>query len=342
MSTLWANPIVTKAVEAHHVIFCTIFDSQGEILRRYNGNLCLFRDDGGFFSSSGDGLSAWDKSMNRIWQRPYFIHHQLNWSLDKSQILALGSEFTKQDGKPVRTDALYIFDLNGTLMKKFSYNENMKMLEKLFPNQKSFLQVIEASWHPRKAEVEYEYTHANSFYEIPSNTSGAKIAAFAKGNYIVNDVFIRRILIFDRFLKKILWSLDYSLWGGNVIHDVQVLPNGHLFIYANEAQFKNGVKASELHEFDPIKNKIVWRFTAKPSQDFFSFACGGVQLLDNGNILYSDISSGQAYGIEITRSGKEIWRMSSPDKDVKSGKKTPIQQVKRVDLSGFLKNNIGL
>lgn len=339
-SLLWADPTETKAVGGHHVIFCTIFDAKGEVLRRYDGSLCLFHDDGRVFAAKTEGLSAWNKNMAAIWQRPYYVHHQMNWSLDKTQILALGSEFTQREGKLVRIDTLYVFDLNGMIKKRFSFDE--KTINKLSPDKMSSLQELLVPWPSVKTETQYEYTHANSFYEIPTNSSAAKLAAFARGNYIVNDTMSHRIIIFNRSLKKILWSMDYIFWGGHITHDVQVLPNGNLLIYANVAQVENGKKASALHEFDPIKKKIVWSFMEKPPHKFFSECCGGVQLLDNGNILYSDISSGQAYGIEITRSGKEVWRMSPPDKDVKSGKKIHIHQIKRVDLSSFLKNNLGL
>src|SRR3989344_8851159 len=90
-------------------------------------------------------------------------------------IVALGSKFTEIAGRAVRTDILYV----------------------------SQELVQDASIWPASIKTDWELMHVNSFYEIPPNANSTRDSAFAAGNYIVNDPWLTRILVFDRDLKRI-------------------------------------------------------------------------------------------------------------------------------------------
>ena len=318
-------------VGRNYVIGCTIYDEQARILRRYDGDLCLFHNDGRVFSA-GKHFIARDKTLATLWRHPISLHHQLNWSVDRTKILAMGRETIRMGDREIQWDLLYVFKLDGRVEKEFSFYENRAMLA-----AKGLSMQIMETVSPDRPESPFpEYTHANSFYEIPPNANAARHPAFAAGNYIVN-LLNEPIFILDKDLKRVLWSLKYPL--GRWIHDVQVLANGNLLIYVNMTSESRG-KFSALDEFNPLDKKIVWTFRAKEPHQFNSPGRGGVQLLADKTIFYSDATNDN-YGVHITRKGEEVWRRRFISNDYRTGRPVTIQQIKQVDLGAFLRKNPG-
>ncbi len=184
----------------------------------------------------------------------------------------------------------------------------------------------------------YEYMHMNSFYEIPPNRS--KHPAFKAGNYIVNSVLPHAIFVFDRELKKILWTKRFP--GGDdkvFLHDVQVEPSGKLLIYSNRGPLNNFLH-STIEEYDPVTDSARVLYRGNPPSDFDAPTAGGVQRLSNGQLLIFHRTKGCEAAV-INRAGQVIKRIPV-DPISKNPGYNCYQQINAYDLSSFLKNHKGL
>lgn len=330
------------AAESHNVIHCRIYDMSGKLVRLLPGMLCAFFEDGSFASgilfNKKPTLTFYDSNLKVLWQKPVHVHHQINPSIDKKRVLVISSEIRDYLGKKVRFDVLKVFSRQGVLLNEWSlFDHRSKLIEWL--NWAPY-RLMPFSWdigsYPK---VKWEFSHVNSFYEIPQNEGVKANPAFAAGNFIVNASYLNLILVLDSNLKKVLWRTSYPHAGERSIHDVQVVKNGNLLIYNN---YSGGTKTSSLDEWNPHTGELIWSFKENPPTKFFADKMGGVQILENGNILFSDWTGG-GKGIEIKRSGEEVWRMPFPgETNLSLPVPRALQQIKRFDLSEFLKNNPGV
>lgn len=321
-----------------HLYFgCEIYDIRSPaspvMLRRFAGELCLFQDDGSVLQVLSDRVAKYDSKMKEVWSLPTRAHHQLNLSNDGKEILIIGSEAVLADKKSgrARSDVLFVVDQNGKIKKRFSFFENRKQFQ-----QKAWQQAVDRKfpmiWNLKIfKDVSWELTHANSFYEIPSHQAESKKPEFKNRNYIVNDISLMMAFSLDSSLKKVLWQKSLRPEHWNMIHDVQILQNGHMLYYDNGT--KENPK-SALREVNLLTDKEVWSFTGFPGAPFYSKRWGGLQRLPDGGTLYTDITHGPEI-VELDANGKKRWSWRPGD-----GKY--LQQARKSNLGSFLKNNRAL
>ncbi len=313
----------------NYVVGCTIYNEKMEILRNYPANICVFFPNGNYLKSGTDGLSMRNSQNEPIWSMKGVFHHQINLSIDNKHILAMTSVIAKSEDEKVRYDKLVVIDLNGHLERAYDFSEHAQYLGKKLPGL----------WAPSGVEpVKWEMSHFNSFYEIPQNK--IKSSSFKQGGYIANSLFFG-IFVLDKELKNVLFHFSYNNAQDNYIHDVQVDKNGYLMIFNNKnAVGKNQDTYSSIDIFDPIEKKILYKFSSKPRQMFYSDYCGGVQRLENGEILFSDFRN-RFYILNRKNEIKRYFETATIDGDGRFIMR-PLQQVKQFDLTEFLKNNSGL
>ncbi len=316
-----------SAKQIHNVIGCEIYSVDKKLLRKFPGEMCLFKEDGSVVSGQDEQLVYYNRHGDVVWSKKLKPHHQLNFSLSGQEILVIGSEAIAG----VRFDVLQLVNLKGEVEKRFALQAAQKqfLLKRWTDSVKRKHTII---WgRGRFKDSKLEVTHVNSFYEIPDNSLEKKIPAFKQGNYIVNDVSLMLVFVLSRDLKQVLWQDHIREVDWTMLHDVQVLKNGNLLFY------DNGTKEfpqSALAEHDLRTGKDVWKYQRQPRGTFYSPRLGGIQILENGNILFTDITVSPR-SIEIDRDGREVWSMDSPVGSY-------LQQAKRLDLSMFLQRNGGL
>lgn len=329
-ATINFAPLSLAAGESQNVIGCEIIGMEKQVLRKYPGEICHFDNDGFVLSGQDTKIVLYDTAGDVRWSKPLKSHHQINHTLDNRNFLVIASR-TVEDG--ARTDILYVVNRDGEFVKSFDLYENRALfvskywkdaVDRRFP----------LIWTPKRfPDVKWELTHVNSFYEIPEVPAALtkKLPAFQRGNFIVNDISLMLTFVLSQDLKIIMWQQHLTTETGTMLHDVQVLTNGHLLYYDNGTPKK---PQSALVEFDLETAKTAWEYYPHDRKKFYSARWGGVQLLANGNVLFSDIRNGRRSS-EIDRKGREVWSMESPPKIY-------LQQVKRQDFTEFLAGNKGL
>lgn len=317
---------------------CAIFDISGQPVRSLPGGRCIFNRDGSFISGDSTTLSFYSKEMKLVWQLPMHTHHIITKTAD-GNLLVGSSEIKKFSGKNTRIDLLLVVSPDGKILQRLSVLEMFRQRTKWNARFMS-PHIWPFKWDPAaNLGVDFEYTHLNSFYEIPENLLSINDPAFRKGNIIANFFGPEKTLILTPDLKKVLKRVQVSKrepWAD--LHDVQILANGNLLAFRNSA-FSGGAIHSELLEIEPRNSKIVWRFIDTPPGGFHTPLCGSVQLLADNKILFSDFTGEKNRFRIIDRNGRAIVTTELPTYRDENGKASPYQEVKHEDLAEFLKNN---
>jgi len=147
-------------------------------------------------------------------------------------------------------------------------------------------------------EGRHEWAHANSICPVPG------------GDYLISFRQNHLIARIDRETKKFSWEMcDWKL--GHQ-HDVQMLENGNILVYANGAHgpYHGPNEGSRIFEIDPSTNETVWEYVGSPAHTFDSPFISGCQPMPNGNVLICEGRSGRLF--EVTREGETVWNFNSP------------------------------
>ncbi len=316
---------------------CLIYDYGGKIIRQYDGRQCLFLKDGSWVGRDRKTRELFlkDAQFNERWRIKGHFHHTLN-QLSDGTFLALASTVHNYKGKMTRFDLVVKIGIDGKIVSSFDFFEKITEIKRKMkpPITDGFALTWENDFYPN---VKYEFSHANSAYEIPENAFAKKNSAFQTGNIIVHAGGLDNFFILDKNLQNILWTGRYFPKYGKTIafnHDAQVLKNGNIALYVNQIKDRNE-SFSALVELDPQSLRTVWRYQANPKKNFSSEVCGGLEVLSDGNVLFTDTTTKNKIK-RIARNGKEV--MSFPILDL--GYK--ILNVREVNLEQFFQNNSGL
>jgi hypothetical protein len=323
---------------------CFISDWNGKILKKLSGDMCLFNDDGTWFSISQyhKHLTSFDADGNVLWRRDGDFHHHLSFDSDRKHILTLSTEYATVKKNKIRYDVALKIDLSGNVAGRFSFKENQQKLLKLH-GEKLRPGPID------QPDADVEFSHANSIYEINVDENNAFLPPFLKsGFYILNSIHLNVILILDRDLKNIVHTLE-KYPNTRARHDVQITKEGHLLFYNN---FKDE------NEIDRIKRVgfEVWDLQKHQPLDQFKYTivsedtcCGTVQLLndrtlskniaprlnstqDNFWVFTENSNNGRV--IVLNKQLKIIHTLNNPTQEL-----VGIQGVEVGNFSQFLKNN---
>ena len=141
-----------------------------------------------------------------------------------------------------------------------------------------------------------EWAHANSISPAPD------------GNILVSFRHLDTIALIDKASGKLTWSMTDRAWGHQ--HHAELLPNGHITLFANGMNNLHQPLHSRALELDPTSRELCWEFTDPQRWTFFSPVMGGVQRLANGNTLICESLNGRIF--EVTPAGGIVWDFICP------------------------------
>jgi len=314
----------SKSLSYHYQAGCSIYDKDLKLLKRYPGNFCVFLDDGSYYVSDLNAykIKKIDSHGSVIWERTYPVHHSLSYFEEENLLVAITLETSRIRGPLAEFSSIVAFDVDGNVRHYFGGAQQQLKLDKKLPRYRLRLrtnfQVREPLW---------EDTHANAVYRIPKNILSQWHPAFTEGNFLVTLGRQYGIAIFDPTFTYILWRMDISSY--RYIHDAQVTPDGKILYYQNAF---NEEFNSRIEILDPVQRTLVWYYPKDTSMK--APAQGGTQLLENGNILYSDITNNVSRVVEVDPLGNLLKNVEIPEDPGN------IQDVKAKDLSNFLKNSL--
>lgn len=156
---------------------------------------------------------------------------------------------------------------------------------------------LEIERYPLHASVSRrEFAHANACFPLEN------------GDVMLSFRVLSTILIIDRNTRKVRWERRDDAWG--MQHDCQMLPNGHITLFANGHAVPDRLPHSRAIELDPQSGQILWEYRGNPPWTFNSPHISGVQRLASGNTLICEGMWGRIF--EVTPQGEIVWEYINP------------------------------
>ncbi len=312
---------------------CMVMDEKGAIVQGWLMAFCAPHEDGSIAMVPLGGTSPllyFDRTGTLLWRLEIDAHHALRWSNDGQTLITLGSEVFEYKDKQVRFDVLYRIDKKGKIVSSYRFYERREELISLMKQHKVLERRIGKVFtkpKPRAGSF-FEFSHLNSFYEIPANTSYSH-PLLAPGNMVINSVKLPLILILSPDFKQVLWSWTNPTQH-HVLHDVQVSRNGEIIVYNNEP-YGEGIEYSSLDVYSFPGMQLTKRAVANRAGEFYSDVRGGFEELENSEFLVND-AFGNLFYVDRRMHLRPLLQL--PIKD--------IHDVQVVDLTEFFKNNLYL
>lgn len=186
-----------------------------------------------------------------------------------------------------------------------------------------------------------DYLHINNLSVVgPNKWFDAGDKRFAPDNLLLDSRNSNFIAIIDKASGKVVWHLGPNLPTLNPKtaqqvprpldqfvgqHDVHIIPAGlpgagNLLVFDNQgtAGYPSAplglTPGSRVLEIDPIKQQVVWQYTAasskQPSWAFYSSFISSARRLPNGNTLIDEGMNGRFF--QVTDKGEIVWEYVSP------------------------------
>ena len=329
-------------------IDCAIVDEKGIFIRQYAGGYCLFRDNGDLIiSKTTNGISYFTKSGERLWTRKDPTLHKIVTSNDKKSFITITSEYKIFSGRKIRADLFSVISFENKLLKSWSTFQNIADLENkelAFFKNPILASLWTTAWlRDGTNDIFGEITHANSIQEISANEEIKDSKIWKSGNYLIYLYGpMSTAIVLDSEMQKVLWFFDMRKTGKVNIHDLQLIKDQKLLFLNNKNDDPiTGKLFSSVEIYNLDFSKMLWRYTETPPEKFYTEKWGGVQVLKNGNFLYTNSSVDNHFPTanEITPEGQTVFSLKSNLRNSKGTMPIPVQEIKQIDLSDFLKNN---
>ena len=266
-------------------------DSKGSFWRRAH----LYKNGDVLAVYEGIGLIKLDKDSQLLWSYagPKTPHHDLE-VLEDGTIYVLTREYKvipRINKKPVFEDFITLLTPEGKEKKHIS-----------------LLVLLEESPYARLRDEDTigfygDIFHTNTL-EVFDGTMVEKSPLFKKGNVMVSILVLNTIFIIDMESEKIVWAAGSGMWKRQ--HQPTLLKNGHILIFDNHYR-KN---SSQIIEYHPFTQEIVWSYRGNEKDHFFSLTCGSNQRLPNGNTLITETDFGRVF--EVGMDSETVWEFISP------------------------------
>ena len=155
-------------------IGCSIYDSKGILIFKSTPDtiLCAFSNKGWILvSNTKNQLSLYDSNDLALWTSQESVHHDLKFTNDGSEFLAINSEFLKIENQVVRSDCFTRRNQKNDILSKWCLRDHLEDLKRLGYSPDFASDLSPPFNYP---ETNYEISHANSINQI-ENTVEASV-----------------------------------------------------------------------------------------------------------------------------------------------------------------------
>jgi hypothetical protein len=240
----------------------------------------------------GIGIIKVDRDSRLLWARRNGAHHDLEvlpdgriWVLTRTAhvLPAVHPE------RPVLEDFLTLLDGDGNTLDQFS--------------------LLEA--HERGASRDQAWAlmqphgdvyHANSVEVIDARLAG-RAPGFEAGHLLVSLLYPNLVSVVDPAARRVTWSAAGS-WKRQ--HHPTATADGRMLIFDN----RGAGQASRIVALDPADNAESVAYAGTEADPFYTWACGAVYPLPNGNLLIVESDRGRAF--EAAPGGDIVWEFLNP------------------------------
>jgi len=236
------------------------------------------------------GIAKLDKNSDLLWAFKGHAHHDIDVD-SEGTVYSLGKrvEYEKDDpSKWTLYPTINILSPEGKLQRTlelYDYFDNSKY--------RAVLEDLE----------EYGDLLHNNTIRVFDGSQQQLSPLYQKGNILIASPIIDAVYIVDPQQETVVWMLR-SMFDG--IHDPTLLDNGNILLFDN----RGPQNRSQIIEFDPFTQQIIWQYDGGTHNPFFSSCCSVIQRLPNGNTLA--VVTSQATAIEVTPQKEIVWQFHNP------------------------------
>ncbi len=135
------------------------------------------------------------------------------------------------------------------------------------------------------------------------------ISELRDGSLIVSFRNVSVVAIIDRPSGEVTWDLDHDVLAQQ--HHPYELENGNILLFDNGSyRSDTSLVYSRVIEVDRSTKEIVWEYTDRPRQGFYSGFISSAQRLPNGNTLIAEGVTGRL--VEVTADHEVVWEYVVP------------------------------
>lgn len=257
----------------------------------------------------------WDNEL--VWKRPLTAHHDVE-VLPNGDISTLSYQWRLLPSLSaeieVRDDLIVRLNASGEVQSEYS------LVDILDASPDWEWEEVAPQLQSRDKSI-LDLTHSNSVAWMHPGWESLH-PLFAEGNVMVSMRHQNRVVILRPETGELLWQYGQDEILGQ--HDATVLKNGNILI------FDNGLSRgwSRAIEVNPDSKEIVWQWSARDKESFYTAGRGAAQRLANGNTLL--LESDRGHAVEVTSSGKVVWEYFQPSEN---GKISTLVRMKRYPRS---------
>lgn len=240
----------------------------------------------------GIGIIKLDKDSKPIWSVQNGAHHDLHLNPDGTMWVltrAIRDIPAISEDKPILEDFVTLMGADGETFKSISLVDATA--------NSPFRDQVWAVMQPWG-----DIMHTNSI-EVLEGRVADELPAFRKGNLLISMLYPNLLAVVDPDAGKLVWTKAGS-WKRQ--HHPTMLDNGNMLVFDN----RGNEKASSAIEWNPVTGEEVWRYQGGQDGPFYSYSCGAVYRLDNGNTLIVESDSGRAF--EVTPDKEIVWDFYNP------------------------------
>jgi len=240
-----------------------------------------------------------DKDSNLLWVYRGGVHHDLFVAGDGNIYVLTRKGVVNpryNEEEPPLEDFITILDSESNELRSVSV---LKCLE----NSNYFSILDNITWvAPGPREVRGDILHTNTIELLDGHLSN-RSPAFREGNVLISIFRLDTICVVDLGAEAVVWAM-VGLW--RMQHQPTVLENGNILLFDNY----HAPGQSEVLEFDPFSQEVIWSYTGTAREPFHTALCGSSERLPNGNTLISESNNGRAF--EVTPGKEIVWEFYNP------------------------------
>ena len=258
------------------------------------------------------GIFKLDRDSNVLWKSLTQNHHDFAVGADGSIVTLVRRHVTPQEmarkypgfrfpSSGIFDDEIVILDPAGGELRRVSLFEAFYRSE--------YAPVLSQSGGSK------DVFHANSVHIVEGRQGQSPIA---NGEILVSLRELNAVVSVDIAAGRVSWMLS-GKWRAQ--HQAQLLSNGNILLLDNlggNRQAPLKLDQSEILEFNPLSQEVVWRYGGSDESPFFTPLQGYVQRLENGNTLVTETFQGRIF--EVSREGRIVWEYLNPHRAGDEGK----------------------
>lgn len=272
---------VLKDKGNHVFIGCKIYDLEGQIVRSYPGDNCLFQDDGSFVSYDlkNKRLEKFNHQLKKLWSLEIHTHHGIKLTMGGDFLINSSTVRPYGEFKKVRFDEVVLVSQDGKIKKRFSFFDHLsKIVANNPPNYPK--KAVKRNWD-ENLDFTHELTHLASSHEVTETIQKNGNVFAPKGSFLVTlNSAGKGVYVLDDSLTRIV---NYKKIPSQIFHDVQPFFESNLIYLSNTAP---GEKA-HVAVYDVFSSEVI----ETREQDFLAFFGGGVHVIDRDLLLVTDSNS---------------------------------------------------